>query len=219
MAFFSWYIQYALEEKFWEEHGINHSNVVEVTVAADGSITVIDEGAMEFKMFPSGIWGGQPDFDGDDPEHPITDSERLRAFYIPNYWVANDGRMGEYGANEHFMTQYRWFGDGFAPGIIDNKNWKISFNEDGTVLLVSTWTTFDDSAALQLVKYTDDDGNECITMIGCYGERWQYSDILSNCTVISGAYLYASEPVYDSTSHTCNYGAWYDTDLGTHRRD
>ena len=219
-AFFSWHIQYALEEKFWEEHGINHSNVVEVTVAADGSITVIDEGAMEFKMIPSGIWGGQPDFDGDDPEHPITDSERIRAFYIPNYWVANDGRMGEYGANEHFMTQYRWFGDGFAPGIIDNKNWKISFNEDGTVLLVSTWTTFDDTAALQLIKYTDDEGNECITMIGCYGERWQYSEILSNCTVISGAYLYASEPVYDETSHTCNFGDWYDTADGMkHRRD
>ena len=219
MAFFSWRIQYALEEKFWEEHGINHSNVVEVTVAADGSITVIDEGAMEFKMIPSGIWGGQPDFDGDDPDYTITDSERLRAFYIPNYWVANDGRMGEYGANEHFMTQYRWFGDGFAPGIIDNKNWKISFKDDGTVLLVSTWTTFDDTAALQLIKYTDGDGNECITMIGCYGERWQYSEMLSNCTVISGAYLYASEPVYDETSHTCNFGNWYDTDEGSHRRD
>ena len=219
MAFFSWHIQYALEEKFWEEHGINHSNVVEVTVAADGSITVIDEGAMEFKMIPSGIWGGQPDFDGDDPEYTITDSERLRAFYIPNYWVANDGRMGEYGANEHFMTQYRSFGDFFAPGITDNKNWKISFNSDGTVLLVSTWTTFDNTAALQLVKYTDGDGNECITMVGCYGERWQYSDLLSNCTVISGAYLYASEPAYDETSHTCNYGAWYEIDGRMHRRD
>ena len=170
-------------------------------------------------MIPSGIWGGQPDFDGDDSEHPITDSERVRAFYIPNYWVANDGRMGEYGADEHFMTQYRWFGDVIAPGIIDNKNWKISFNEDGTVLLVSTWTTFDDTAALQLVKYTDDEGNECITMIGCYGERWQYSEILSNCTVISGAYLYASEPVYDETSHTCDFGDWYDTaDESTHER-
>ena len=218
-AFFSWRIEMQLYDEFCEEYETNHSNIVEVTVGADGSITIIDEAAMEFQMLPSGIWGGQSDFDGDDPEYTISDSERLRAFWIPNYWLANDGMMGEYGDNHHFMMQNRWFGDRFAPGITDNHNWKISFKDDGTVLLVSTWTTFDDTAALQLIKYTDDEGNECITMIGCYGERWQYSDILSNCTVISGAYLYASEPVYDEASHTCNFGSWYDTEEGNHRRD
>jgi hypothetical protein len=126
--------------------------------------------------------------------------------------------MGEYG-EEHFLNQNRFFGDRVMPGVTDNKNWKISFKGDGTALLVSTWTTFDDSAALQLVKYTDDDGNERITMVGCYGERWKYSDMLSNCTVISGAYLYASEPVYDEASHTCNFGDWYNAGDGNHKRD
>ena len=206
-AFFSWRIEMQLHDEFYEEYETNHSNIVEVTVAEDGSITIIDEAAMEFQMIPSGIWGGQPDLDGADPEYAITDSERLRAFFIPNYWIANSGLMGEHG-EEHLMMQYRGFGDRFAPGITDNHNWKISFNDDGTVLLVSTWTTFDNTAALQLVKYTDADGNERITMIGCYGERWQYSDILSNCTIISGAYLYASEPVYDESFHICDFGDW-----------
>ncbi len=196
----------------------NSPNVVEVTVAPDGSITIVDEGAMEFQMMPSGIWGGQEHDDSEMEYENIKDTERLRAAWVPNWWIANYGTMGEYG-EEHFLTQNRWFGDRDIPGVIDNKNWKISFNEDGTALLVSTWTTFDDSAALQLVKYTDEFGNERITMVGCYGELWQGSDILSNCTVISGAYLYASEPVYDQPPHDCDFGDWVDDENGrTHTR-
>ena len=193
-------------------------NIVEVTVATDGSITITDEGAMEFQTMPSGIWGGQEYDDSELEYEGIKETERLRAAWIPNYWVANDGQLGGYGEG-HLMTQYRQYGDREAPGVIDNKNWKISFNGDGTALLVSTWTTFDDSAALQLVRYTDDDGNERITMVGCYGERWQYSDILSNCTVISGAYLYASEPTYAVPPHDCVWGDWEPDDSGrTHTR-
>ena len=199
----------------YENQAYNVPNIVEVTVAPDGSITIIDEGAMEFQMMPSGIWGGQQ-YDESELEYEgIKETERLRAAWVPNWWIANYGTMGEYG-EEHLLTQNRFFGDRNAPGVIDNKNWKISFNEDGTALLVSTWTTFDDSAALQLVKYTDADGNERITMVGCYGERWQYSDILSNCTVISGAYLYASEPAYN---HTHEWGPWTDDEVAeTHTR-
>lgn len=216
--FFAWNIEYLLREEFEEKHATNPPNVVEVTVAADGSITIIDEDAMEFQMMPSGIWGGQ-EYDGSELEYEgIKETERLRAAWVPNWWIANYGTMGEYG-EEHFLTRNRWFGDRNVPGVIDNKNWKISFNEDGTALLVSTWTTFDDSAALQLVKYTDADGNERITMVGCYDERWQYSDILSNCTVISGAYLYASEPVYAEPPHECIWGNWKDDDVtDTHTR-
>ena len=205
-----WDLYYEYENKTY-----NVPNIVEVTVAPDGSITIIDEGAMEFQMMPSGIWGGQ-EYDGSELEYEgIKETERLRAAWVPNWWIANYGTMGEYG-EEHFLTQNRWFGDRNAPGVIDNKNWKISFNEDGTALLVSTWAGFDDSAALQLVKYTDADGNERITMVGCYDELWQYSDILSNCTVISGAYLYASEPAYD---HTHEWGPWTDDEVAdTHTR-
>ena len=216
--FFAWHIEYLLREEFEEKHATNHPNVVEVTVAADGSITIIDEDAMEFQMMPSGIWGGQ-EYDESELEYEgIKETERLRAAWVPNWWIANYGTMGEY-SEDHFLTQNRYFGDRDMPGVIDNKNWKISFNEDGTALLVSTWTTFDDSAALQLVKYTDEFGNERITMVGCYDERWQYSDILSNCTVISGAYLYASEPVYDEPPHECIWGNWKDDDVtDTHTR-
>lgn len=202
----------------YEEAFMNVPNVVEVTVAEDGSITVVDEGAMEFQMMESGVLGGQLKDEGIDSEYGITDDERLRAAWIPNYWIANSGMMGEY-SEDHFMTQYRLFGDHFAPGIIDNKNWKISFNQDGSVLLVSVWADYDDSAALQLVKYTDEEGNERITMVGCCGELWQYSDILSNATVISPAYLYASEPVYNEPPHECVWGPWVDDDVtATHTR-
>ena len=210
-----WDLYYEYENKTY-----NVPNIVEVTVAPDGSITIIDEGAMEFQMMPSGIWGGAPYNEDDLPSEAEAygvdlEKERIRAAWVPNAWIANYGTMGEYG-EEHFLTRNRWFGDRNVPGVIDNKNWKISFNEDGTALLVSTWAGFDDSAALQLVKYTDADGNERITMIGCYGERWQYSDILSNCTVISGAYLYASEPAYD---HTHEWGPWTDDEVAdTHTR-
>ena len=35
------------------------SNFVEVTIAADGSITIVNEGAMEFQLMEAGVWGGQ----------------------------------------------------------------------------------------------------------------------------------------------------------------
>ena len=218
------FFEYNVSGYMWDQfemENAEHSNVVEVTVAADGSITIEDEGAMEFQMIKAGVWGGQPAL-GEDLEYDyeyfgILDTERIRAIWIPNYWIANDGHMGYYG--NQFMIQYRWFGDHVVPGIIDNKNWKIGFKEDGTVLLVSTWTDFEDSAALQLVRYTDENGIERVTMVGCYGEFWQYSEILSNCTVISGAYLYVSEPVYIDPPHDCVWGPWQDDDVtDTHTR-
>ena len=197
----------------------NSPNIVEVTVAEDGSITIINEGAMEFQMMPSGVWGGQEYDDSELEYENIKETERLRAAWIPNWWVANYGTMGEYG-EDHFIAQNRWYGDSYMPGVIDNRNWKISFNADGTALLVSTWADLDDSAALQLVKYTDENSNERITMVGCYDELWQYSDILSSCTVISGAYLYASEPVYAEPPHECDFGEWTEDENGrTHSRE
>lgn len=209
--FFKYNVARELGEKY-EEQEFAKPNIVEVTVASDGSITITDEGAMEFQMMKAGVWGGQPNEDWMLEEYGVKENDRLRAAWIPNYWVANDGLLGSYGEG-HLMHQYRWFGDRDVPGITDNKNWKISFNADGTALLVSTWADFDDSAALQLVKYTDEDGNERITMVGCYADQWEYSEILSNCTVISGAYLYASEPVYVEPPHECVWGPWKDDDV------
>jgi len=164
-------------------------------------------------MMPSGIWGGQ-EYDSELEYEGIKETERLRAAWVPNYWVANFGHLG-YNDN-HLLTQYRTYGDGFAPGVIDNKNWKISFREDGTACLVSVWTTYDDTAALQLVRYTDADGNERMTMVGCYGSEWPYSEIMTNAVYSVPAFLYAAEPTY---GHKHSWGDWTDNgDNETHSR-
>ncbi len=204
---------------YYEEAAMSVDNFVEVNISADGSITVVDEGAMEFQMMISGVWGGQPPIDGgyesDWEYYDILDTERIRAAWVPNLWIANSGLMGSY-SEDHFMTQYRIYGDSEYPGIIDNKNWKISFNEDGTACLVSTWADLNDSAALQFVKYTDADGNENMTIVGLYGDQWEYSDIMLNKTASLPVYLFACEAEYD---HTHTWGDWTSDDTtDTHTR-
>lgn len=196
------------------------SNFVEVTVATDGSITLADEGAMEFQMMEAGVWGGSPfteeDFAYDVEINGInTETERIRAAWVPNYWVANSGMLGYYDEG-HLMMQNRRFGDKEFPGVLDNKNWKISFNADGTALLVCTWESYDDTGALQLVKYTNSDGEDDMTVVGLPEFLWDDSSIMPNRTATLPAYLYASEPVYD---HTCDFGDWSDDENGrTHTR-
>ena len=216
--FFSYDIEYWLFEEFWEENAINHPNIVEVIVADDGSITVTDEGAMEFQMMVGGVWGSQPNEDWMLEEYGITENDRLRAAWIPNYWIGASGMMGSYG-EEHFKTQERFYGDGEYPGIIDHKNWKISFREDETAWLVDSWTDLEDTGALQLAKYTDSDGNTRMTIVGLPDWQWEYSDIMRNCTALLPAYLYASEPTYAVPPHECQWGDWKPDDSGrTHTR-
>ena len=216
--FFSYDIEDWLFDEFWEENTTNRFNIVEVIVADDGSITVTDEGAMEFQMMVSGVWGSQPNEDWMLEEYGITENERLRATWIPNYWIGASGMMGYYG-EEYFSLGERYYGDGEHPGIIDHKNWKISFREDGTACLVNSWTDLEDTGALQLAKYTDSDGNERLTIVGLPEWQWEYSDIMMNCTALLPAYLYASEPVYNEPPHTCEWGPWEDDDVtDTHTR-
>ena len=193
-------------------------NFVEVTIAADGSVTIIDEGAMEFQLMEAGVWGGQ-EYDEeflayDKEEYGIQDTDRLRAMWIPNWWVANNGMLGYFG-EDHLMCQYRQYGDNQYPGVMDNKNWKINFNNDGTVHFVSSWSELPDSGALQLVKY----GDGKMTMVGLSEDMWEYSEIMSSSTAKLPAYLYASEPVYAEPPHTCDFGAWSaDENADTHSR-
>ncbi|MBQ3535051.1 MAG: hypothetical protein IJA56_07845 [Clostridia bacterium] len=216
--FFSYNVEDWLYNEFWEENAINHLNIVEVTVASDGSITVTDEGAMEFQMMVSGVWGSQPNEDWMLEEYGITENERMRAAWIPNYWIGASGMMG-YSGEEYFFLGERYYGDGEYPGIIDHKNWKISFREDGTACLVNSWTDLEDTGALQLAKYTDSDGNTRLTIVGLPEWQWEYSDIMMNCTALLPAYLYASEPVYNEPPHTCEWGPWEDDDVtDTHTR-
>jgi len=216
--FFSYNVEDWLYDEFWEENAINHFNIVEVTVASDGSITVTDEGAMEFQMIESGVWGNQPNEDWMLEEYGITENDRLRAAWIPNYWIGASGSMGYYG-EEYFFLGERYYGDGEYPGIIDHKNWKISFREDGTACLVNSWTDLEDTGALQLAKYTDSDGNTRMTIVGLPEWQWEYSDIMLNCTALLPAYLYASEPTYAVPPHDCVWGDWEPDDSGrTHTR-
>ena len=199
----------------YEEQAYQSSNFAEVTVADDGTITVVDEGAMEFQMIASGVGGGQPNEDWMLEENGVKDTDRLRAAWIPNYWVANSGTLGYYDEG-HFMIQERNYGDREYPGVIDNKNWKISFNVDGTALLVCTWAEYNDTAALQLVKYKGENGDDRMTVVGCYDYLWEDSPIMSNVTSKMPAYLYASEPVY---SHVHIWGPWVSDDSSdTHTR-
>ena len=220
--FFSYDIEDWLFDEFWEENTTNRFNIVEVIVADDGSITITDEGAMEFQMMVSGVWGSQPpledDYEYDYEYFGIQDTERMRAAWIPNYWIGASGMMGYYG-EEYFSLGERYYGDGEHPGIIDHKNWKISFREDGTACLVNSWTDLEDTGALQLAKYTDSDGNTRLTIVGLPEWQWEYSDIMMNCTALLPAYLYASEPTYAVPPHECQWGDWEPDDSGrTHTR-
>ncbi len=212
--FFSYNVEDWLYDEFWEENAINHLNIVEVTVASDGSITVTDEGAMEFQMMVGGVWGNQ-EYDEYDFEYfGIKDTERMRAAWIPNYWIGASGQMGCSG-EEHFMTQERYYGDGEYPGIQDHHNWKISFREDRTACLVNSWTDLEDTGALQLAKY----GEGKMTIVGLPEWQWEYSDIMLNRTALLPAYLYASEPTYAEPPHECIWGPWEDDDVtDTHTR-
>ena len=194
------------------------SNFVEVTIAADGSITIIDEGAMEFQLMEAGVWGGQlfdkEMFEYDKEWYGIQETDRMRAMWVPNYWIANGGMMGYYG-EDHFMTQERRYGDDAYPGVMDNKNWKINFTGDGTVNFVSSWSDLPDSGALQLVKY----GDGKMTMVGLSQDMWNDSEIMISATAKLPAYLYASEAVYSEPPHVCDFGEWTDDANGkTHTR-
>lgn len=197
-------LAYAKDEEIYAA-----SNFVEVTIAADGSITIVNEGAMEFQLMEAGVWGGQlydeEMLEYDKEWHGIQETDRLRAMWVPNYWVANGGMLGYYGEG-HLMTQERRYGDDAYPGVIDNKNWKINFTGDGTVNLVSSWSDLPDSGALQLVKY----GDGKMTMVGLSQDMWEYSDIMLNRTAMLPAYLYASEAVYSEPPHICDFGDWVD---------
>jgi len=105
----------------YEEEVYQVSNFVEVTVAEDGSITVVDEKAIEFRMMPSGICGSQSNEDWMLEEYGVKDTDCLRGAWISNCWIANSGMLGYYDEG-HFMMQNRIYGDFEYPGILDNKN-------------------------------------------------------------------------------------------------
>ncbi len=212
--FFEYNIYWELLYQY-EEQAYAAPNFVEVTISADGSITIVDEGAMEFQMMESGVWGNQPNEDWMLEEYGIKETDRLRAAWIPNYWIGASGMMGLYGT-EHFMTMERYYGDSEYPGIIDHKNWKISFNADGTACLVNTWESFDDTGALQFVKYYDELGELKMTFFGTPDWLWSDSFIMSNSVEVLPVYLYASEPVY--TGHVCEFGQWVSDNESTHTR-
>ena len=206
-------LAYAKDEELYAA-----SNFVEVTIADDGSITIVDEGAMEFQLMEAGVWGGQwydeEMFEYDKEWYGIQETDRMRAMWVPNYWIANGGMLGYYGEG-HLMMQERQYGDNNYPGVMDNKNWKINFNGDGTVNFVSSWSDLPDSGALQLVKY----GDGKMTMVGLSQDMWEYSDIMQNRTAMLPAYLYASEVVYSEPPHVCDFGDWTDDVNGkTHSR-
>ncbi len=188
-----------LEDNYWDISMIYESqfldvpNYVEVIVAADGSITLADEGVMEFQMMSAGVWGGAP-YSEEGLEHfGILQTERICAAWIPNYWIGNNGMLGYYGEG-HFDVQYRSYGDEECPGITDQKNWKISFNDDGSVCMVATWEQYSNSGALQFVKYTDENGNEKMTIVGLPDWLWNDSSIMENRTETLAVYLYAAQP-------------------------
>ena len=192
-------------------------NFVEVTIAADGTITIIDEGAMEFQLMEAGVWGGQwydeESFEYDKEYFGIEETDRMRAMWVPNYWIASGGMLGYY-SEDHLMIEQRWYGDSEYPGVRDNKNWKISFNDDGTVSLVCSWSELEDSAALQLVKY----GDGQMTIVGLPDYLWDDSEIMTSATAKLPAYLYASEAVYSEPPHICVFGDWEEQNDGSYKR-
>lgn len=216
------YIIFFEQDVYWslwwqyDEENQKAPNFVEVTTNEDGTVTVTDNRTIEFQMMDAGVWGGQEKSEDDFEHFGILESERIRAAWIPNYWVGASGQMGYYDT-EHFMTRDRFYGDADFPGIIDHKNWKISFNANGTACLVDTWEYYDNTGALQLVKYTDQDGNPQITIVGLPESLWTDSEIMTNATDKLPVYLYATEPI--TPSHTCEFGDWEDNGDGkTHIR-
>ena len=179
----------------YEELAYDVPNFVEVAMAADGSITLQDEGALEFWMMSAGVVGGQPIEQGEPSQNGILETERIRAAWIPNYWIAGDGLLG-YHCEGHFMTQNRQYGDRERPGFMDVKNWKLSFNTDGSVCMVSTWGDYDDTGALRFVKYRDPEGNTAMTIVGMPQSLWADSQIMQNQIQSLPVYLYAAAPVY-----------------------
>ena len=202
-------VAYALDEI-----NMMASNFVEVTMAPDGTITLADEGAMEFQLMVSGILGGSPYFEEDFIYHDIKDTERVRAAWVPNYWVGYNGMLGYYDEG-HFGTMRRIYGDFEYPGMVDMKNWKISFNGDGTACLVDTWESYDDTGALQFVKYTNYEGESDMTFVGLPEWLWTDSEIMQNATEKLPVYLFACEP---ENTHTHEYGQWTADDDNTHSR-
>ena len=206
----------------FDEAHVNDPNFTQVTAADDGSITIKNEGAMEFQMMKSGVWGGasywEDDLESDYEHNGITEKDRVRAAWVPNFWVASYGTVGSF-CEDNLLMQNRIYGDEEYPGVLDNKNWKISFREDGTACLVSSWTEFDDTAALQFAKYVNENGEADMTVVGLPEWMWEDSPIMSNRTALLPAYLYASEPVYDKPAHTCSFGPWVDDEVAeTHTR-
>ncbi|MBQ2376867.1 MAG: dockerin type I repeat-containing protein, partial [Clostridia bacterium] len=212
-----------LEEWYWnfvymyDSRAAELSNFVEVTMAADGSITLSDEGAMEFQMVSAGIHGGQEYFEEDFEYYEIKDTERIRAAWVPNAWIGYDGMLGSY-SEGHFVTQERTSGDGDFPGITDMKNWKISFREDGSACLVDSWTDYDDTAALQFVKYVNENDEADMTIVGLSEYEWEYSAIMSARTELLPVYLYASEAVFVTPPHDCVWGRWTEDENDSHTR-
>ena len=200
---------------YYEEQMYDLPNFVEVVMNSDGTVTVGEDIPMEFQMMEAGVWGGQLGFEEDFEYEGILDTERMRAAWVPNYWIGASGQMGYYG-KDHFVKQYRMYGDYEMPGIMDHKNWKISFNPDGTACLVNTWESFDDTGAIQLVKYTDSEGNPQMTIVGVPEWLWEDSEIMSARTELLPVYLYAAEP---ENLHECEFGDWTDDENGrTHTR-
>ncbi len=191
--------QLFLEGNYWDISMIYEAqffdvpNFVEVTMASDGSIILADEGAMEFQLMSAGVWGGAPYSEEEYENFGILESERVCAAWIPNYWIGNNGMLGYYGEG-HLSLQNRVYGDEECPGITDYKNWKISFHADGSVCLVATWAEYSNSGALQFVKYTDETGNEKMTIVGLPDWLWDESAIMQARTEILPVYLYAAQP-------------------------
>ena len=202
-----------LEWKFDVETA-NASNFVEVTMAADGTITLAEEGAAEMLMVPAGLWGGSF-YDEEELEMEGIDltTTRVRALYVPNYWVSSNGYMGSYDEGQ-FSTWKRTYGDGEAPGSMDGKNWRISFNADGTVNMVSG---YEDSSVLRFVKYTNSEGNPDMTIVDMTEWDEEYSDIMLNKTEVLPVYLFASQGVGNG-GHTCEFGDWQPDGNTSHTR-
>lgn len=168
-------------------------NFVEVTLAADGTITLAEEGAMEFQLMPGGVLGGKPG--SQEEQNQPLNTERICAAWVPNYWIGSNGKLGLDGEG-HFSKQYRVYGDEEYPGIADQRNWKISFRENGSVCFVGGGQDYDDSAALQFVKYIDGEGQAAMTIVGLSQALWEESPVMENTTDSLDIYLYAAQPVY-----------------------
>ena len=209
-TFLDWY-HWDFHYPFEEEAKLS-DNYTEVTLTDEGTITITDEGAMEFQMMKSGVWGGSSydeemflidlEYAGVDPE-----TNRIRAAWVPNFWIGTNGELGYY-SKGHIGTQERRLGDFERPGMMDMKNWKISFREDSTACIYSTWSDYDDTIGLQLVKYVNENEEADMTMVALSEWLWNDSPIMSTRTEQLPAYLFASEPVYveEETSGEIDFG-------------